>query len=152
MMQYLIDGLVARQLSNAELVSAIEGLVKSIGMTQVGPVHVEPYEGYDMGASAVAFIAAPKKQAIVLLKESHIAVNYWHEKIRADVFSCKDFSPQVALAFCVKAFLINKVTRSQLIIRGFGEEVAGCPVESAPPRPGIHGRPLRPGERIEHRF
>ena len=146
-MQYLIDGLVVRQLSNAELVSAIEGLVESIGMTQVGDVIVQPYEGYDYGASAFVHIAAA-----VPLKESHIALDYMYKEIAMDIFSCKDFSPQVALAFCVKAFLINKVTRSQLITRGFGEEVGGCPVESAPPRPGIHGRPLRPGERIEHRF
>jgi len=166
-MQYLIDGLVVRQLSNAELVSAIEGLVESIGMTQVGPVIVQPFDGYDLGASANVYIARPVREAAVPLAESHIIIHYWEEKIRIDIFSCKDFSTQDALAFCVKAFLIKKVTRSQLITRGFGEEIAGCSVESlAPPpdaddiyltkefslRPGLPGRPLRPGERIEHRF
>lgn len=107
-MQVLIDGLVERQLSDDELSSAFEGLVSAIEMTPVGDLLIQPFVGTDYGASAVQFLV-----------ESHIILNYWHEQVKLDIFSCKDFNQGWALECCVEQFLIKTVTRNQLITRGF---------------------------------
>lgn len=106
-MQLLIDGKVKEQLSDIAVVAALKRLTELIGMTPVGDVLIERFEGRGLGISAVQFLA-----------ESHIIVNYLHSAIAIDVFSCRDFDHYRALGFCYFTFEMTEV-KATLLRRDF---------------------------------
>ena len=101
----LLDGKVSKVLTSKELKAVLPELARFIGMTPMGkPITRD----CSVGPSAIQFII-----------ESHIAVNYIHNYIAADVFSCKDFDTGATAEKLIEVFCISEVTKRLILERGF---------------------------------
>ncbi|MDP6494197.1 MAG: S-adenosylmethionine decarboxylase [Dehalococcoidia bacterium] len=89
----------------------LDAFPSEIGMNKISEPHVTTYRGpkeEDWGISG-----------FVLIAESHISVHTFPERayVNIDVFSCKDFDNEKALAQIVKRFSLDQV-KHWLIGRG----------------------------------
>lgn len=86
----------------AHIWRVLDALPDVIGMTKITQPHVFPYSGLrpeDAGVTGVVVIA-----------ESHITIHTFTEKdyIFCDVFSCRPFDVETAVAYLVAAFGIGE--------------------------------------------
>lgn len=113
-MHLVLDGFGADKdrLQNLEFVfSLLDDYPSRIGMTKIMPPYVFRYTGVkpeDWGVSGV-----------VLIAESHISIHTFPEKqyLNIDVFSCKTFDPELAIAYMKEVFGITHVN-SRVLERG----------------------------------
>ena len=113
-MHLIIDGYGASPEKLQDLDSLFELLDNypaEIGMTKIMPPYVFKYHGVrpeDWGLSG-----------FVLIAESHISIHTFPEKqyLNIDVFSCKEFNPQLAIDFMKKQFAITE-TETRVLERG----------------------------------
>lgn len=113
-MHLVLDGFGADKdrLQNLDFVfSLLDDYPSRIGMTKIMPPYVFRYTGVkpeDWGVSGV-----------VLIAESHISIHTFPEKqyINIDVFSCKIFDPELAVAYMKEVFGISHVN-SRVLERG----------------------------------
>ncbi|MDI6807624.1 MAG: adenosylmethionine decarboxylase [Candidatus Eisenbacteria bacterium] len=84
-----------------------------IGMTKIMPPYVFKYVGSNPDNWGVS--------GFVLIAESHISIHTWPEKLylSIDIFSCKEFSSESAIAYMKEAFGIERVD-SEVVERGLG--------------------------------
>ena len=84
-----------------------------IGMTKIMPPYVFKYTGSNPDNWGVS--------GFVLIAESHISIHTWPEKLylSIDIFSCKEFSSENAIAYMKEAFGIERVD-SDVVERGLG--------------------------------
>ena len=90
-----------------------------IGMTKVAPPQVYRYVGSkpeDWGISGFVVIA-----------ESHISIHTFPERryVNIDIFSCKDFDPDLAIKELKKTFEFTRI-KTHLLLRGLQD----APVET----------------------
>jgi len=112
----LIKGRITMQLSDDEVMVVLPELTKQIGMTSVGPVHIQHFDlpqHQGLGISAVQFLA-----------ESHILLHYYTNEIGINIFSCKDIPVSRAVRFCYKTFHIRPPREFRVILWDFEREVA----------------------------
>ena len=113
-MHLTIDGFRGdpEKLASEELVRGLlDQYPERIGMTKIAPPHVQRYVGRkpeDWGISG-----------FVLIAESHIAIHTFpdHGYVWVDVFSCKEFDTQRAIAEACDAFELQAV-RPRTLERG----------------------------------
>ena len=105
-MHLTIDGFRAnpeKLASEALVQELLDGYPERIGMTKIAPAHVQRYTGSksdDWGVSG-----------FVLIAESHIAIHTFPERgyVWIDVFSCKGFDADDAVAYASTAFETESV-------------------------------------------
>ena len=100
-MHLIVDGTVAEQLPDSEAIAVLPELALLIGMTPVGPVHIQYFDlpqHKELGISAVQFLA-----------QSHIILNYFRNSIGVDIFSCNSFNVYTATGFCVIRFKMDRI-------------------------------------------
>ncbi|MHB1006159.1 MAG: S-adenosylmethionine decarboxylase [Chloroflexota bacterium] len=110
-MHVLIDGHHGEQdrLRDMQLVyDVLDSLPPAIGMTKIMPPYVFRYSGVkpeDWGISG-----------FVLIAESHISIHTFpeHGLIHIDIFSCKEFSAEMALAYVQEKFGLRDVSHRAL--------------------------------------
>jgi len=113
-MHLIVDGYGAalERLTDADfLYRFLDDYPDSIGMTKITQPQVFTYKGatpQDWGLSG-----------FVLIAESHISVHTFPDRgyLNIDVFSCKEFDPEAALAYLREHFGVEKV-RSWVLDRG----------------------------------
>ena len=111
----LIKGRITMQLSDDEVMVVLPELTQRIGMTPVGPVHIQHFDlpqHQGLGISAVQFLA-----------ESHIVLNYYGKAIDINIFSCKKFAAPPVIRRCREAFHIRPPMKTQVIDWDFEKEV-----------------------------
>lgn len=110
-MHLTIDGFGGNpeKLASEELVRGLlDRYPERIGMTKIAPPFVQRYVGQkpeDWGVSG-----------FVLIAESHIAVHTFPDRgyVWADVFSCKGFDVETAIAGVTEAFGLSSVSVNKL--------------------------------------
>jgi S-adenosylmethionine decarboxylase len=113
-MHLTIDGFGGNpeKLASEELVRGLlDRYPERIGMTKIAPPFVQRYVGQkpeDWGVSG-----------FVLIAESHIAVHTFPDRgyVWADVFSCKGFDVETAIAGVTEAFALSEA-RTRILERG----------------------------------
>ena len=110
-----------------------------MGMNKIMPPYVVPYSGSKNPAS----FDRGGISGIVIIAESHISLHSFAEQeyINVDIFSCKQFDPEVAIAYLVEAFGAKKIERN-LIMRGkeFPKKMNGVMKAMIKQREGVHGK------------
>lgn len=122
-MHLIFDGFGAnREILQSEdaIYRILDDYPSRIGMTKVAPPQVFRYVGSkpeDWGVSGFVVIA-----------ESHISIHTFPERRYAniDIFSCKDFDPELAISELREIFGFTDV-RTHLLMRGLQD----APVEAA---------------------
>jgi S-adenosylmethionine decarboxylase len=96
------------------VIKFLDGLVDLIGMHKIAPPHAFYYPGkpgsFDKGGVS----------GIVIITESHISIHTFPHPngyVNIDIFSCKEFDINSAIAFTVKAFKAKKFDK-KLLMRG----------------------------------
>jgi len=84
---------------------------RAIGMTKIGGPYLFDYQAPDPAYSGVS--------GIVIIAESHIAIHTFPalDYFTMDIFSCKNFDPEVAIAYIKEAFGCQEMDRT-LVQRG----------------------------------
>src|SRR2546428_11710137 len=90
---------------------ALDEYPARVGMEKVSPVHlydIETSNPLDAGLSAFVVIA-----------QSHISLHAWPEygEVDIDICSCKEFSPEDAIAFAKQMFQTDDV-ETHFVVRG----------------------------------
>lgn len=86
--------------NEAEMRSAVCDLVEALGMTTLGTLSVSvPLEIEKLGRKP--FEDEGGVTACAILSTSHVAVHAWplRREIKLDVFSCRDFDPEVVFTW-----------------------------------------------------
>lgn len=100
-------------MSTETIFNILDELPTMIGMHKITTPQLIPYAGkedsFDKGGVS----------AFVLIAESHITIHTWKEQKHAsvDIFSCKDFDSEAAIAYLSVAFKPKKIEKN-LIMRG----------------------------------
>jgi S-adenosylmethionine decarboxylase len=80
----------------------------AIGMTKIGGPYVCDYQAPDPAYSGVS--------GFVMIAESHIAIHIFPELgyFTLDVFSCRNFDPEVAIEYIERTFEVKQMDRTVL--------------------------------------
>lgn len=84
-------------------------LIKLIGMTPVGEMQTNAFEGYPWGGSVIQMLA-----------ESHISYHAMADRVWFDCFSCKPFQEKLVYNFVWERFLCTEQLLYLCINRGIG--------------------------------
>lgn len=103
----LVDGWVSRVLSDAELMDLLPRLIRTIGMTPIGPTTVHPHPWGPSGWQ--------------MMQESHFAFDYFYQSaVTMELFSCQEFDLQQAVAMLKDGFLVQGRPVVRFLERGVG--------------------------------
>jgi S-adenosylmethionine decarboxylase len=117
----------------------LDELPNILGMNKIMPPYVVPYSGSKNPAS----FDKGGISGIVIIAESHISMHSFVEQeyINVDIFSCKQFDPEVATAYLVEAFGAKKVEKN-FLMRGkeFPKKMNGALKAMVKQRTDVHGK------------
>ncbi|MGO8949072.1 MAG: adenosylmethionine decarboxylase [Ktedonobacterales bacterium] len=100
------SGCNRKKLADRNLIERVlNSYPSAIGMTKIGGPHIFEYQAPDPAYSGIS--------GIVIIAESHIAIHTFPELdyFTLDVFSCRDFDPEVAVDYIQQAFEVKQMDR-----------------------------------------